>query len=143
MARVLILGGGLIGAGWAAAFAGVGHEAIVADPDPGAAARVAQAWQAAQPARNASAQPAFNPFDMLSSLTPPAQAHQPDAPAAPGAPNPFSMLQDPNMMSTMLQTSTFQNMMSSMVRAPRVISSMLTKKRDAGISPWRAGNGSP
>ena len=49
MARVLILGGGLIGAGWAAAFAGGGHQAIVADPDPEAGVRVAQVWQAAQP----------------------------------------------------------------------------------------------
>lgn len=49
MARVLILGGGLIGAGWAAAFAGGGHQATVADPDPEAGVRVAQVWQAAQP----------------------------------------------------------------------------------------------
>ena len=37
MARIWILGGGLIGCGWAAAFAGAGHEVTVIDPDPAVA----------------------------------------------------------------------------------------------------------
>lgn len=49
MSHVAILGGGLIGAGWAAAFAGAGHETRVLDPAPEAAARVAELWETAQP----------------------------------------------------------------------------------------------
>ena len=45
--RVWILGGGLIGGGWAAAFAGAGHDVTVIDPDPAAPARLARQWQAA------------------------------------------------------------------------------------------------
>lgn len=49
MARVLVLGGGLIGCGWAAAFAGAGHAVVVSDPDVTIADRLAQTWQEAQP----------------------------------------------------------------------------------------------
>lgn len=49
MARILVLGGGLIGCGWAAAFSGAGHGVHVADPDPKTAKRLADTWQAAQP----------------------------------------------------------------------------------------------
>lgn len=49
MERVLVLGGGLIGCGWAAAFAGAGHETWVVDPDPETGDRLAGVWQAAQP----------------------------------------------------------------------------------------------
>ena len=49
MARILVLGGGLIGCGWAAAFAGAGHSVQVADPDPQTAERLAETWQAAKP----------------------------------------------------------------------------------------------
>lgn len=45
--RVWILGGGLIGGGWAAAFAGAGHDVTVIDPDPAAPAKLALQWQAA------------------------------------------------------------------------------------------------
>ena len=44
MARIWILGGGLIGCGWAAAFAGGGHEVTVIDPAPGLAERLARVW---------------------------------------------------------------------------------------------------
>ncbi|MCI5074839.1 3-hydroxyacyl-CoA dehydrogenase NAD-binding domain-containing protein [Oricola sp.] len=47
MSTVLVIGGGLIGAGWAGAFAGAGHETVVLDPDPAAAARVEATWLAA------------------------------------------------------------------------------------------------
>lgn len=50
MARVFVLGGGLIGAGWAAAFAAAGEAVTVIDPDPAAAARVAAVWTTARPA---------------------------------------------------------------------------------------------
>ncbi|UYV39440.1 3-hydroxyacyl-CoA dehydrogenase NAD-binding domain-containing protein [Rhodobacteraceae bacterium D3-12] len=50
MARVAVLGGGLIGCGWAAAFAGAGHEVVVVDPDPATADRLADTWTKAQPA---------------------------------------------------------------------------------------------
>lgn len=49
MARILVLGGGLIGCGWAAAFAGAGHIVCVADPDPKTADRLAETWAAAKP----------------------------------------------------------------------------------------------
>lgn len=49
MARILVLGGGLIGCGWAATFAGAGHIICVADPDPKTADRLAETWAAAQP----------------------------------------------------------------------------------------------
>lgn len=45
--RVWILGGGLIGGGWAAAFAGAGHNVTVIDPDPELPARLANQWRAA------------------------------------------------------------------------------------------------
>jgi len=48
MTRVVVIGGGLIGAGWAGAFAGAGHETVVLDPDPAAADRVDAAWRAAR-----------------------------------------------------------------------------------------------
>lgn len=49
MARVMVLGGGLIGCGWAAAFTGAGHETWVVDPDPATAERLAGVWEAARP----------------------------------------------------------------------------------------------
>lgn len=49
MSRIAVVGGGLIGAGWAAAFAGAGHETLVLDPSPEAAGRVADTWAAALP----------------------------------------------------------------------------------------------
>ena len=48
MTRVAVIGGGLIGAGWAAAFAGAGLETRVVDPDPGASDRVAATWEQAR-----------------------------------------------------------------------------------------------
>lgn len=47
MTRVAVIGGGLIGAGWAAAFAGAGYDTVVVDPDPGAASRVGATWERA------------------------------------------------------------------------------------------------
>ena len=41
MARIWIIGGGLIGCGWAVAFAGAGHETSVIDPDERKTARLA------------------------------------------------------------------------------------------------------
>lgn len=49
MSRALIIGGGLIGAGWAAAMGGAGIEVLVSDPDPGAAARIDKVWATARP----------------------------------------------------------------------------------------------
>jgi carnitine 3-dehydrogenase len=49
MTQILVIGGGLIGCGWAAAFAGAGHDVCVADPDVNVADRLAQTWKAAQP----------------------------------------------------------------------------------------------
>ncbi|WP_372053371.1 3-hydroxyacyl-CoA dehydrogenase NAD-binding domain-containing protein (plasmid) [Tistrella mobilis] len=49
MARIWILGGGLIGCGWAAAFAGAGHEVTVIDPDPAVADRIATVQAQALP----------------------------------------------------------------------------------------------
>jgi 3-hydroxyacyl-CoA dehydrogenase len=46
--RVAVIGGGLIGAGWAAAFAGAGYDTVVVDPDPGAASRVGATWERAR-----------------------------------------------------------------------------------------------
>jgi 3-hydroxyacyl-CoA dehydrogenase len=48
MTSVAVIGGGLIGAGWAGAFAGAGHETIVLDPDPAAAGRIDAAWRTAR-----------------------------------------------------------------------------------------------
>ena len=48
MTRVAVIGGGLIGAGWAAAFAGAGYGTVVIDPDPGAGERVASTWERAR-----------------------------------------------------------------------------------------------
>lgn len=48
MTRVAVIGGGLIGVGWAAAFAGAGCQTLVVDPDPGASARVAATWEQAR-----------------------------------------------------------------------------------------------
>jgi carnitine 3-dehydrogenase len=48
MTRVAVIGGGLIGAGWAAAFAGAGYDTLVVDPDPGASDRVAATWEQAR-----------------------------------------------------------------------------------------------
>lgn len=49
MVRVLVMGGGLIGCGWAAAFAGGGHDVVVCDPDPDVARRLDDVWRDAQP----------------------------------------------------------------------------------------------
>lgn len=49
MARILVIGGGLIGCGWAAAFAGAGHDVVVSDPDPKVSLRLDELWRAAQP----------------------------------------------------------------------------------------------
>ena len=49
MARIWILGGGLIGCGWAAAFAGAGHDVTVIDPDPAVADRIATVQAQALP----------------------------------------------------------------------------------------------
>lgn len=49
MARIMVLGGGLIGCGLAAAYAGGGHETWVVDPDPQAASRLGRVWQEARP----------------------------------------------------------------------------------------------
>lgn len=49
MAQVLVVGGGLIGCGWAAAFAGGGHDVTVYDPDPSVTARLDDVWQTAKP----------------------------------------------------------------------------------------------
>jgi 3-hydroxyacyl-CoA dehydrogenase len=46
---VWVLGGGLIGCGWAAAFAGAGHAVVVIDPDPAVAGRLAQVQAQARP----------------------------------------------------------------------------------------------
>ncbi|WP_244615009.1 3-hydroxyacyl-CoA dehydrogenase NAD-binding domain-containing protein [Pukyongiella litopenaei] len=43
-----MLGGGLIGTGWAAAFASTGHDVVVLDPDPAAADRLDDCWQQAR-----------------------------------------------------------------------------------------------
>lgn len=48
MTRIAVLGGGLIGAGWAAAFASAGHDVVVLDPDPASADRLNDCWQQAQ-----------------------------------------------------------------------------------------------
>lgn len=47
--RVWILGSGRIGGGWAAVFAGAGHQVTVIDPDPAAAERLAALWPKAIP----------------------------------------------------------------------------------------------
>lgn len=44
MARIWILGGGLIGCGWAATFAGGGHQVTVIDPDPALPQRLSRVW---------------------------------------------------------------------------------------------------
>lgn len=49
MARIWILGGGVIGTGWAIAYGAAGHEAVVIDPAEGGAAVLHAAWEAAQP----------------------------------------------------------------------------------------------
>lgn len=61
--RVWILGGGLIGGGWAAAFAGAGHDVTVIDPDANAPARLARQWRPAFEAmeRRGIARPAEMP----------------------------------------------------------------------------------
>jgi 3-hydroxyacyl-CoA dehydrogenase len=48
MRRVTVLGGGLIGAGWAAAFAGAGCSTTVVDPDEKAGERVAATFENAR-----------------------------------------------------------------------------------------------
>ena len=50
MARIWILGGGVIGAGWAVAYGAAGHDAVVIDPAPDSAAALRAAWNDAQPA---------------------------------------------------------------------------------------------
>lgn len=49
MANVWILGGGLIGCGWAVAFAGAGHTTVVIDPDPATEDRLATTWNTGRP----------------------------------------------------------------------------------------------
>jgi 3-hydroxyacyl-CoA dehydrogenase len=49
MTDVWILGGGLIGCGWAVAFAGAGHRVVVIDPDEATADRVAATWSVGGP----------------------------------------------------------------------------------------------
>lgn len=49
MAGIWILGGGLIGCGWAVAFAGAGHQVSVIDPAGGVEARLDAAWRAGLP----------------------------------------------------------------------------------------------
>ncbi|KNY14084.1 hydrogenase [Shinella sp. SUS2] len=49
MANVWILGGGLIGCGWAVAFAGAGHKTVVIDPDPATEDRLAATWSTGRP----------------------------------------------------------------------------------------------
>jgi 3-hydroxyacyl-CoA dehydrogenase len=44
-----ILGGGLIGCGWAVAFAGAGHKTVVIDPDPATEDRLAATWSTGRP----------------------------------------------------------------------------------------------
>lgn len=44
MSRIWVLGGGLIGCGWATAFAGAGHEVTLIDPSPAVEARLQQTW---------------------------------------------------------------------------------------------------
>lgn len=50
MARIWILGGGVIGTGWAVAYGAAGHEALVIDPAPDSASALRAAWHEAQPA---------------------------------------------------------------------------------------------
>lgn len=49
MTRIAVIGGGLIGAGWAVAFSAAGHATIVVDPHPVAPARVRETWKKARP----------------------------------------------------------------------------------------------
>lgn len=49
MARIWILGGGVIGTGWAIAYGAAGHEAVVIDPAEGGATVLHSAWEAAKP----------------------------------------------------------------------------------------------
>lgn len=48
MKRVAVLGGGLIGSGWAAVFAAGGLDAVVLDSDPGAQDRLDRVWASAR-----------------------------------------------------------------------------------------------
>lgn len=48
MAVIWIVGGGLIGCGWAVAFAGAGHNTVVIDPAPETQHRLEQTWQNGQ-----------------------------------------------------------------------------------------------
>ncbi|WBU59932.1 aldehyde dehydrogenase family protein [Paracoccus albus] len=47
--RLAVLGGGLIGTGWAVAFGAAGHDVVALDPDPVAADRLSDCWQQARP----------------------------------------------------------------------------------------------
>jgi carnitine 3-dehydrogenase len=58
---ILVVGGGLIGAGWAATFAGGGRPTVVVDPDPSAAAMIETTWLKAVPVLAALEQLAENP----------------------------------------------------------------------------------
>lgn len=49
MARIWLLGGGVIGTGWAVAYGAAGHTPVVIDPAPNASSALREAWQAAQP----------------------------------------------------------------------------------------------
>jgi 3-hydroxyacyl-CoA dehydrogenase len=76
MANILVIGGGLIGCGWAAAYAGTGHDVVVVDPDVLVADRLEQVWKAAQPVMTALG-------SMRESVTPPRHVLKADqAPAA-------------------------------------------------------------
>jgi 3-hydroxyacyl-CoA dehydrogenase len=50
MARIWVLGGGLIGCGWAVTFAGAGHDTLVIDPAAEAPRRLDAAWRDIRPA---------------------------------------------------------------------------------------------
>lgn len=63
MSRALVIGGGLIGAGWAAAIGGAGIEVLVYDSGPGAAAWIDEVWATARPV-----------MEKLGTLSPEAQA---------------------------------------------------------------------
>ncbi|NPD16342.1 hydrogenase [Xinfangfangia sp. D13-10-4-6] len=77
MARIWILGGGLVGCGWAAAFAGGGHQVVVIDPAPELATRLARVWAEGQQA-----------LAQLGRLVPAPQAPVPVVSAADAGPAP-------------------------------------------------------
>ncbi|MFN7004185.1 MAG: 3-hydroxyacyl-CoA dehydrogenase NAD-binding domain-containing protein [Roseinatronobacter sp.] len=56
--RIWVLGGGLIGGGWAVAFAAAGHDVTVIDPAESAPARLSTLWQTAIPVMERAGIPA-------------------------------------------------------------------------------------